>query len=73
VPGWLGARDAASILLQQVGLVTDGTAICKIDFLARDLARPFLHSGAPVLVMEGPTIVARATILESLSAPARPL
>lgn len=64
VPGWPATGDALSILLQQVGLEPDGTAICKVDFLARDLARPFLHRGAQVLVMEGPAVVARATIRE---------
>jgi hypothetical protein len=35
-----------------------------VDFLARDLARLLLHTGAPVLVMESPAVVARTTIRE---------
>lgn len=64
VPGWPAACDALSILLQQIGLGSDGKAIFRVDFLARDLARPFLHPGAPLLVIEGPTVVARGTIRE---------
>lgn len=64
VPGWPAAGDALSILLQQVDTDSTGVAVCKVDFLARDLARPFLVSGAPLLIMEGPAVVARATIRE---------
>jgi hypothetical protein len=36
--------------------------LCKIDFLARDLARLFIHPGAVLLVMKGPRAVATAVI-----------
>jgi hypothetical protein len=63
-PGWPAAGDALSILLEAINTAVDGSGTYKIDFLARDLARPFLHAGADVLVMEGPTVVARAIIRE---------
>jgi hypothetical protein len=63
-PGWPASGDALSILLEAVDTADDGAGLYKVDFLARDLARPFLHQGADVLLMEGPTVVARAVIIE---------
>jgi hypothetical protein len=63
-PGWPAAGDALSILLEAVNTAADGSGTYKVDFLARDLARPYLHRGTEVLVMEGPTVVARAVIGE---------
>jgi len=68
-PGWPATGDALSILLQAVSTAANGSGTYKVDFLARDLARPLLHVGADVLVMEGPTVVARAVILEVTGSP----
>lgn len=64
VPGWPAAGDALSILLEHIGTEPTGVLVYKVDFLARDLARRFLVNGAPLLIMEGPAVVARATIRE---------
>lgn len=61
-PGWPAAGDALSILLEAVDGPGDRSGTYKVDFLARDLARTYLHTGADVLVMEGPTVVAKAII-----------
>jgi hypothetical protein len=66
-PGWPAAGDALSILLEAIETSEDGLGVYKVDFLARDLARPFLHPGAEVLVMEGPRVVARGRIIETQS------
>ncbi|MCZ3386476.1 MAG: hypothetical protein LH630_05830 [Actinomycetia bacterium] len=68
-PGWPAAGDALSILLQAAPTGGKGPGTYKVDFLARDLARQFLHVGAEVLVMEGPAVVARAVILEVTDSP----
>ncbi len=61
-PGWPVGADQLSILLQATDTLPGGAWLCKIDFLARDLARPFIHPGAVLLVMEGPRVVATAVI-----------
>ena len=43
-----------------------GADVAKIDFLAPDLAMPFIHVGADILVLEGPKPVARAVVREVL-------
>lgn len=60
-PGWPAAGDALSILLEEA---EDGPTVYKVDFLAKDLARPFLHPGAEFLVMEGPRVVGRGTVTD---------
>ncbi|WP_211472055.1 hypothetical protein [Actinocrinis puniceicyclus] len=52
------------MLLQETPGTSDGGRIYKVDFLVRDLARPFLHPGAKMLVTEGPKVVASAVIRE---------
>jgi hypothetical protein len=64
LPGWPAAGDALSILLEAVEITADGRGTYKVDFLARDLARPLLYPGATVLIMEGPSVVARGVIQE---------
>lgn len=64
LPDWPAAGDALSILLEAVDTATDGAGTYKLDFLVRDLARPFLHPLAKLLIMEGPKVVARAVIQE---------
>jgi hypothetical protein len=64
LPGWPARAEKLSILLQEVESLCDGSRRCKVDFLARDLARPFLHPGVELLIMEGPKVVATAEITE---------
>jgi len=66
LPGWPAAGDAFSILLQSVDPGVHGSGDYKVDFLARDLVRPFVRPDADVLIMEGPRIVGRARIAEVL-------
>src|SRR5438046_4148296 len=54
VPGWPGAAEHLSILVQRVGVSPEGADVSKIGFLAPDLARPHLRVGAELLIMEGP-------------------
>lgn len=61
-PEWPVGADQLSILLQATDVLPGGARLCKIDFLARDLARPFIHQGAVLLIMEGPKVVATAVI-----------
>jgi hypothetical protein len=49
-------------------MLPGGARLCKVDFLARDLARPFLDPGAILLIMEGPKVVATAVINEVVDA-----
>jgi hypothetical protein len=66
LPGWPATADQLSILLQEVESLPSGARICKVDFLARDLAGPFVRPGAILLIMEGPKVVATAVISEVL-------
>jgi len=61
-PDWPRGADHFSILLEEVESLPGGDHLYKVDFLARDLAEPFVHPGARLLVMEGPKVVARAEI-----------
>ena len=67
-PGWPQGADHLSILLKEVSMLPGGARLCKVDFLARDLARPFLDPGAILLIMEGPKVVATAVINEVVDA-----
>jgi len=62
-PGWPGSADQVSILLEAE---TDGSGsrgdLYKVDFLVREIARPFLKPEAVFLVMEGPRTVAEGRI-----------
>ncbi|MFD7537396.1 hypothetical protein [Streptomyces sp. NPDC059819] len=61
-PGWPATADQLSILLEEVAVREDGTRVCKVDFLVRDLAIPRLTSGGDILIMEGPRVVALAVV-----------
>jgi len=63
-PGWPGTADQLSVLLQETEAGSDGSRVCKVDFIARDAVRPFLHPGANMLILEGPKIVATAVVYE---------
>lgn len=58
--------DLMSVLLQRTASLPDGTETANIGFLAPTLAEPHLTVGAPLLITEGPKIVAHATIEEVL-------
>jgi hypothetical protein len=63
-PDWPRGADHFSILLEEVERLPNDDRVCKVGFLAADLAQPFVHPGAEILVMEGPKIVANAVIRE---------
>jgi hypothetical protein len=62
VPGWPAGAEHFSILLEEVEVLSGGARLCKVDFLARDLARPYVHPEQALLIMEGPRVVANAII-----------
>lgn len=64
VPGWPGTADQLSILVQRTEGQGDGSDISIIGFLVPDLARVHLHPNARLLILEGPKVVAEATIRE---------
>lgn len=61
-PGWPARADHLSILGQVTEMLPGGAWLCKIDFLARDLAAPSVRPGVVLLIMEGPKVVATAVI-----------
>jgi hypothetical protein len=66
VPDWPTKANAVSILVQRLGLGDADVEQAKIAFIAPDLARPLLHPGGKLLVMEGPKVVAELTVREVL-------
>jgi hypothetical protein len=62
VPGWPDSAEQLSILVQPLDRRDDGADVSLIGFLFPDLARPHLHPGAELLILEGPKTVAKATI-----------
>ena len=66
-PGWPRGADQFSILLEEIERLPDDNRVCRVDFLAPDLALRFVHPGADVLIMEGPKVVASAKIREVLA------
>ncbi|WP_280382495.1 hypothetical protein [Nocardia wallacei] len=64
-PGWPAqSNQAISILIERTGEDCDDGELVTIGFLAPDLARPYLHSGAEILVLEGPKVVAVMLVRE---------
>jgi len=63
-PGWPNGAQQLSILLDEIGRLSHKSQKYKVDFLVRELALPFIHPGAELLIMEGPKIVANAQITE---------
>lgn len=61
-PGWPASADHLSVLLEETSVREDGSRVCKVDFLVRELAIPHLVPGGEILVMEGPRVVASALI-----------
>lgn len=62
-PGWPVGVDQLSILVQMTEILPGGAWLCKIDFLARDLAVPLVRPGVVLLIMEGRKVVATAAIM----------
>ena len=67
-PGWPANADPMlSIVIQRTGQTSDGRDLAKIDFLADDLALPYIHVGAEILVLRGfEQIVAHVVVQEVL-------
>ena len=61
-PSWPVGADQLSILVQMMETLPGGAWLCKIDFLARDLAALLVHPGVVLLIMEGPKVVATAVV-----------
>ena len=63
-PGWqLAADPFLSISVKRPDVCGNlEEELVTIGFLAPDLARPYLHPKAQFVIMEGPTIVAEASV-----------
>jgi hypothetical protein len=68
-PQWPRGAEQFSILLEETERLSSDDRLCKVAFLAPDLALPFVAPGAAVLIMEGPRIVANAIIREVVAHP----
>lgn len=68
-PGWPTTADPLlSVLLEEIPGSSRDARVYKVDFLVRDLAIPFLHPGAEMLITEGPVkVVASAVIRDVLA------
>jgi hypothetical protein len=65
-PGWPANADQLSILVQRTGVLPGGEDLASIGFLFPYLARPYLHVGAELVILEGPKAVAYAVVCELL-------
>ncbi|MEU1801682.1 hypothetical protein [Streptomyces sp. NPDC019937] len=65
-PNWPANAAQLSILIEKTNTLPDGRNAAMIGFLAPELASPFLSKGQEILIMEGPKVVAHATIEEVL-------
>lgn len=64
-PGWPASADPyVSVIVELIRLFEDGSWLCKIDFLARDIAAPYVHAGGRFLLMEGARPVADGEFTE---------
>lgn len=62
-PGWPRTADPSlTILIERENSIPAMTEMAKIGFIAPDMAAPFIHLGAEILVLEGSTPVATATV-----------
>ena len=61
-PRWPATAEKYSILLQEIRSGPGVERFYKAGFLAPDLVGRFLHPGAPLLVTEGPKVVASGSI-----------
>ncbi|KHF45564.1 hypothetical protein MINT15_07810 [Saccharomonospora viridis] len=67
-PGWPATDPrTVSVLLQRIDPTPQTTELVKVGFLAPELARPYLHEGAELVILEGPKQVAHAVITEVLT------
>ena len=66
VPGWPATAEKFSVFIQRIGDGAGGAWFCNLDFMSPDLVATYLSPGAPMLVMEGPSVVGEATITEVL-------
>lgn len=65
VPGWPVTGEMLSILLERIDGAAEGRqGRYRVGFLVPDLAMPYLHVGAGILVTEGSRVVATAVVLE---------
>lgn len=63
-PGWPATADKLSILLEEAEGSGGDERRYKVGFLVPELAKPFVHAGAEVLVTEGPKVVAAGVVEE---------
>lgn len=66
-PGWPQTADPKlSILIERFETLPDGDDLARIGFLFPDLAIPYMHVGAELVILEGPKVVAHALVREML-------
>ena len=65
-PGWkLAADPFLSILVKRPEIRGNvGEELAAIGFLAPDMARPYLHPTSEFVILEGPSVVAEAVVLD---------
>jgi hypothetical protein len=68
LPGWPARAEQLSIMLEKTEDKPCKPHKYKLDFIARDIARQFIHPGAELLIMEGPKVVANAFITDVVDA-----
>jgi hypothetical protein len=68
-PDWPATADPMlSVLLEEVPGPSGGARVYKVDFLVRELARPFLHPGAEMLITEGPVKIVASAVIRDVRA-----
>ena len=64
-PEWPASAPQLSILLERDAPdEATGLSLYKVDFLVRELALPYLSTGAVLYIMEGPRVVGSARVRE---------
>lgn len=62
-PGWPAkSTRVQSILIRRTGEEADGLDLAEIGFLAQQLAAPYLHVGARLIVLDGARTIATAVV-----------
>jgi hypothetical protein len=61
-----------TILIEEIERPRPDHTVAKIGFIAPELAEPYVRTGNRILVMNGPRVIARATITDVLECEGSP-
>lgn len=64
IPGWSENREDFSAMIEKHAVEDNGTCLCALDFLARELVAEKIYRGTKMLVFDGRKIVAVGTVTE---------